>query len=284
MRQLAIRSAANGYAGSYSRDYPLAYERDFAVTADGTITVPTQLEAITGAQLTTQLGFGHESIWKFIYGLNQLSGNQLPYVGAFALTPSAGAIQGEAGPLDAFDFSVRATDGDTDGQWSGTTGGMDVAANSFAMLVECKFTALPAGNRLVCGEDGTHDFFLQYMAATGRVRFAIVGGSTITSEVAVNHNDSLWHTALLVCDRTGANEMRMATELGTSPAVSVAALGTLTATGAPFIFRNANAPPGSVAYWAVAISDNSATQNTAIASLYSNIATAVANYRTATGR
>lgn len=249
-----------------------------------TVVVPTPAEAQDGAQLTTFLGFGSEQVWKWIYDCNEASGNLHPNVGTFSFVGSAGVIQGEAGPLDSFDKSVRSTDGDTDGQWTGTNGELNVGSASFAMLCEFKLTAIPANNRSYCGEDGTHDILMQAMSSTGRVRVALIGGSTVTSEIAVNHADSNWHTALIVCDRSSANQVRIATDLGASTAASVAALGSLTADGAPFLLRNNAAPPGSIAFWAFALSDGSSAQNTAIADLFTNITTAVSNYRTATGR
>jgi hypothetical protein len=190
---------------------------------DPGVDVTAPLEAITGDQLATQLGRGNASIWKYINPLNDLTGLQYPTVGVTALTPSAGGVQGTAGPLDEHDFGVTATDADADGQWSGTAGVIDPAGNMLAILCEVRFSGLPAGNRNVCGHDGTDDFFIQYMQTTGRVRSAAIAGATVVSEIAANHNDGDWHTILAFHIPGASGFTKCVSDLGASTPASTAA-------------------------------------------------------------
>lgn len=251
---------------------------------DPGVNVTAPYEAVNGAQLTTQLGFGTASMWKYINPLNDASGPQYPTVGVTVLTPSAGGVPNTAGPLDSFDKAVTATDADADGQWSGAVGVIDPAGRRFAMLVRVRFNALPAGNRDVCGHDGADDFFLQYMQTTGRVRAAAIAGTTVLSEIAVNHNDGLWHDILLLYIPGASGFTKCVSDLGASTPTSTAAQAQMDWTGAFFIHRNSSAAPCDVSYVAVAISDGTTAEDDAIMALYDNASTAITNLRTATGR
>jgi hypothetical protein len=252
---------------------------------DPGVDVTAPFEAFTGAQLTTQLGYGSEGVWRYINHLNDLTGNQYPAVGPTVLTPSAGGIQGTAGPLDIHDFGVTATDGDADGQWSGANGVIDPAGRAFAVMCEVQFSGLPAGNRNVCGHDGADDFFIQYMQTSGNIRAAAIAGTTVVSELTgQNHNDGLWHTILAFHLPGAGGFTKIASDKGSSPPVSVAAQSAMDWTGAFFVHRNSSAAPCTVSFVAVAISDGTAGQDADIQELYDNAPAAIANYRAATGR
>lgn len=245
--------------------------------------VVAQLEPLTGAQLTTMLGFGHESIWKNLWLFNEAAAPMNPSIGAANMTTLAGTpTYGAAGPLDSFDKGVSFTDGQV-AQAATGNGGVTFGANHWAVLIEVSTLTLPGGNRFIVGHDGVEDCFVQFMQTTGQIRGVVVGGTigTQTCSVAVNHAGATSHTILFV-GIIGAN-MRIASELGISGSTSIAA-------EAAFDFAStwriggSNAWNGVIALNAVAISDGSTLQNNAIIDLFNNQAACITNYRTATGR
>jgi hypothetical protein len=241
--------------------------------------VTAPLEALTGAQLTEQLGFGHEAIWEFIWLLNESASPVNPSIGTAPMSTVAGTpTYGATGPLDANDKGVSFTDGQVAQVASGNG-----AVTFGARLFEITFSANAGGNRFILGHDGTEDAFVQYMQTSNQLRGVLVGGTigTVTASVAFNHNNAASHTVLMV-GIIGAN-FRIASEMGVSSATSIAAEAAFDF-ASTWRIAGSNAFPGVITYMAVAISDGSTLENNAVIALYDNIQTAVTNYRTATGR
>lgn len=275
------------YASLYNHGYGAGLNQPAGFgNFPGGVQMTAPMEAQDGGQITTQLGgYGHEGLWKEINPLNDLTGSQYPTLGIFVLAPSAGAVAGTAGPLDAEDFGVTATDAQATGQWSATANILDPAGKKFGMLVAVRFSGLPAAaqNRNIAGSDGTDDLLIQYQhTPTGRIRLATIAGTTEVSVVDANHNDGNWHLVMVFHDPVAARQ-KCVTDLGTSADESLSGQSQLDLTGAFFIHRNGTAAPCTVSTLGVFMSDGSTEMNTAYDNLYTNAQAAIAAYMTNTG-
>jgi len=284
---LAVTALVAGYTGasyvgrSYTGD---SYVSKPGTGGPATFQLTAQREAITGAQLHAQLGnIGHEGVWKFVWDLNGTATPLIPRIGPVTQATAAGTPTfGTSGPLDSFDKGLTFTDGQV-AQTATPSGGLSFGPNHFAVLIEVSFSGAAGGNRFLVGHDGTEDAFMQYMQTSNQIRAVVLGGSigTITTSIAVSHNVAGSHTILWV-GIIGAN-MRVASDLGVSSAVSIAAEAAFDFTST-WRIAGSNAFPGTITFMAVAVSDGTAIQNTAMVALYDNITTVVTNYRTNTGR
>lgn len=253
----------------------------------GDVVIPpidAPLEAVNGAQLTAHLGFGHESIWKHIWLLNETASPCNPSVGPAVMTTTVGTPTfGVQGPIDSYDKGVAFTDGQA-AQIATANAAVTMGTASWAILVEALTPTLPAANRIITGADGAEDILVQYMSGTGQVRCVVVDSvaGTIVSTIPNNHASATSHTYLLVGINGG--NMRLASEVNLGNSISIAGIASLDLPSAWRVGANGSCPAGTISYLAIAISDGSALQNNAIADLLTNQAAAITNYRTATGR
>lgn len=241
------------------------------------------LEAINGQQLTAQLGFGHEAIWRHIWNCNETTNPLYGQVGSTMDSLVGTPTFNVAGPLDAYDKGVQFTDAQA-AQIGTANGAVNPLDKHWAILCEVRFTALPAANRIVLGVDAGEDLFLQYMSASGNVRVVTTDGGvgTQTANIAQNHNTANWHT-ILATGVVGSN-IRCASELGDSGNQTSTYVSLDTSAAGWALGRNGSSAPCVISFCAVAISDGTALQNNAIIAIRDNINTAISNYRTATGR
>jgi hypothetical protein len=176
------------------------------------------------------------------------------------------------------DYSIGFDGGTTDSFLVSSGSSYDVlAGTSIAIYVVFKSNAAASANRFIASKgSATNYYLLRVETGTGHLAgyMRSLAGAPTGVVLAVDHMNNQWHDAIFFIDRT-ANVMQIITDLGSSAATDIAAIGTTSNSGV--FSMGANVTIGTVAadiditYTAVATGD--------IPALRANASTFIANMR-----
>lgn len=203
-----------------------------------------------------------------------LSGNLSDLIGSVTLTAESTPTYAHKGPTVG-GVAVGFDSGGVDNFKAGAAGTFDLdAVTSLAVMLIMRAPAAGAsqgfGGKLAAAQP--YWYFL-CANASGHPRLALSDGvDTATTTIAADHCDGEWHIVLFIIDRT-ANEIIAISDLGSSTAASLAAVGTLSNTD---LFRIGGHPLDAslghqIGYAAVATGG--------IVALRANASTAIATLR-----
>lgn len=224
----------------------------------------------SSAQLSAALG-GYGT-WSSIWTCDEYSGNLVDSAGAMPLIPAVTPRYRDLGPLSP-DFAVGFDNGSGDKFALASTASYDITAtDSIAIYVSMRPTNATNVNWVgkLAGAFG----YAGSLETNGNVSWAVASTSAVVVTAPGDHRNQ-WNDILMCIDRS-AQRIQVFTQLGTSAASDITAIGSPSNGAGFFLGAFTTIFDNSVAYLAVATGG--------VPALRTNGAAAIQNIRRYTGR
>ena len=234
-----------------------APELDAGVDADIDAAVPPAARTWPRTAADLRTAMGDRGRWTAAWQLDELAGAAVDDLARLPLVPSGSVAYRQPGAWDD-DLAVGFDSAD-DGLVADDVPFELVHDRSMAALMAVRIDPTTAAGAIAArrGRDGTGVTLLAVDRDTGYLRAELSDGTHVAAAtIPIDHRDARYHGVLVVIDRE-THVLRLMSDLGRSPAVSIAQVGDAV-TAAPFTLGAGGAGPAaraSVAYVAIATDD-----------------------------